>query len=111
MVLTSSNDESTTAVWPHAFMIRFIVVVSGVLDMTLEVRNLSHGSFDFEEATAYVSVRGDRAADFDRRAGGSDYIDEADGEKRKKQGERGDPDRGETDRVYYSSRRLASDGC
>jgi glucose-6-phosphate 1-epimerase len=75
VVLTTSNDDGTMAVWPHAFLMRFIVVISGVLDMTLEVRNLSKEPMQFEEAMhTYLSVSDVRKISIEG-LGGADYID------------------------------------
>jgi glucose-6-phosphate 1-epimerase len=103
IVLTTSNDDSTMAVWPHPFTLRFIIVVSTVLDMTLEVRNLSREQVTFEEALhTYLAVSDVRQISVDG-LGGADFVDRADGEKRKKQGEGAIRITGETDRLYYTS--------
>jgi glucose-6-phosphate 1-epimerase len=103
IVLTTSNDESTQKLWPHPFTIRFIVVVSNVLDMTLEVRNLSREAVQFEEALhTYLAVSDVRQISLEGLAG-ADYVDRTDGEKRKHQPEGDIKFTGETDRVYYST--------
>jgi glucose-6-phosphate 1-epimerase len=103
VVLTTSNDEGTMQLWPHAFTMRFIVVVSSDLDMTLEVRNLSRGPMQFEEALhTYLSVGDVRRVSIEGLAG-AEYIDRTDGEKRKKQSDGVVRIAGETDRLYYSS--------
>jgi glucose-6-phosphate 1-epimerase len=103
IVLTTSNDDGTMKVWPHTFTIRFIVVVSSVLDMTLEVRNLSREQVEFEEALhTYLAISDIRKISIEG-LGGADFIDRADGEKRKKQDDGAIQITGETDRLYYSS--------
>ena len=103
VVLTTSNDAGTMAMWPHAFAIRFIIVVSSVLDMTLEVRNLSRETMEFEEAMhSYLAVGDVRQISIEGLAG-AEFIDRADGEKRKKQGDGVIRIVGETDRLYFSS--------
>jgi glucose-6-phosphate 1-epimerase len=103
IVLTMSSDDSTLKLWPHAFLVRFIIVVSGILDMTLEVRNLSREQVEFEEALhTYLSVADVRRIAIEGLAG-ADYIDRADGERRKKQTDDIIRITGETDRLYYSS--------
>jgi glucose-6-phosphate 1-epimerase len=103
VVLTTSSDEGTMAQWPHAFMIRFIVVASSVLDLTLEVRNLSREPLEFEEALHTYLAVGDVRRISVEGLGGAEYIDRTDGEKRKKQGDGVIRIAGETDRLYYSS--------
>jgi glucose-6-phosphate 1-epimerase len=103
VVLTTSNDEATMALWPHAFMLRFIVVVSNFLDMTLEVRNLSREPMQFEEALhSYLAVGDVHQISIEGLAG-EEYIDRTDGEKKKRQGDGVIRITGETDRLYYSS--------
>jgi glucose-6-phosphate 1-epimerase len=102
VVLTTSDDENTRKLWPHAFSIRYIVVISSVLDITLEVRNLSREPMVFEEALhTYLSVGDVRHVSIEGLAN-AQYIDRADGEKRKTQS--AEPIRigGETDRVYFT---------
>ena len=103
VVLTTSNDAGTMETWPHEFTIRFIIVVSGNLDMTLEVRNQSRAAMEFEEALhTYLAVKDVRQISVEGLEG-AEYIDRADGEKRKKQSEGSIRFTGETDRLYYSS--------
>jgi glucose-6-phosphate 1-epimerase len=106
IVLTTSNDDATMKLWPHPFTVRFIVVVSNVLDITLEIRNLSREHIEFEEAMhTYLSVSDVRQISIDG-LGGAAYVDRADGEKRKTQPDGPIRITGETDRLYYSSSRV-----
>jgi glucose-6-phosphate 1-epimerase len=103
VVLTTTADKATSALWPHLFAIRFIVVVSNVLDMTLEVRNLSREPIQFEEALhTYFSIGDIHRVSVEGLAG-ADYVDRTEGEKRKKQADESIRFAGETDRLYYSS--------
>jgi glucose-6-phosphate 1-epimerase len=103
IVLTTSSDDETRKLWPHEFMLRFIVVVSSVLDMTLEVRNTGKQEMKFEEALHTYLTVGDAKTISIEGLADKEYIDRADGEKRKKSD--GNPIQltSETDRLYFSS--------
>ena len=98
-----ASDEATLRLWPHAFSCRFIVIVSRVLDVTLEVKNGSAASVRFEDALhTYLSVEDVRSVAIEG-LDGAEYLDRADGEKRKKEQAKSIGLVGETDRLYYSS--------
>ena len=103
IVLTTSSDEGTMKLWPHEFMLRFIVVVSSVLDMTLEVRNTGKQAMKFEEAMHSYLMVGDVKTVSVEGLGGKDFIDRTDGEKRKTMDAKVVQFAGEVDRLYYSS--------
>jgi glucose-6-phosphate 1-epimerase len=103
IVLTNSQDESTLRLWPHSFSLRLIVVVSRVLDVSLEVKNTSQASVRFEEALhTYLSV-GDIRKISVEGLDGADYIDRTDGEKQKKEQAKSLGFAAETDRLYLTS--------
>jgi glucose-6-phosphate 1-epimerase len=103
IVLGTASDEQTMKLWPFAFELRFIIVVSDSLDMTLEVRNVNKQPFEFEEALhSYFNIGKIETVSVEGLSG-ADYLDRADGEKRKKQSDEPIRFTGETDRLYYSS--------
>jgi glucose-6-phosphate 1-epimerase len=103
IVLTTSADEGTMKLWPHEFMLRFIVVVGSVLDMTLEVRNTGKQAFKFEEALHAYFMVGDVKTVSVEGLGGKDFVDRTDNEKRKTMEAKALQFTGEVDRLYYSS--------
>ncbi|MGA2443114.1 MAG: D-hexose-6-phosphate mutarotase [Tepidisphaeraceae bacterium] len=103
VVLGASSDEQTKQLWPHAFELRFIMVASDYLDMTLEVRNVSKEAVEFEEALhTYLAVADVEKISIEGLAG-SEFLDRADGERQKKQPDEPIRITGETDRLYYTS--------
>jgi glucose-6-phosphate 1-epimerase len=103
VVLGTASDEQTLKLWPSAFELRFIVLISNVLELTLEVRNITEKEMEFEEALhTYLSVGDVERISIDGLEG-AEYLDRADGEKRKKQGKEPIRISGETDRLYFSS--------
>jgi len=103
VALGTSSDDQTKQLWPHEFELRFIIVASDYLDMTLEVRNVSKEAVEFEEALhTYLAVGKVKNVSIEGLAG-SEFLDRADGERRKKQGDEPIRINGETDRLYYSS--------
>jgi glucose-6-phosphate 1-epimerase len=103
VVLGTASDEQTMQLWPHAFELRFIVVASDYLDMTLEVRNVSKQTVEFEEALHTYLAVGEVGDISIEGLSGSQYLDRVDGEQRKKQPDEPIRITGETDRLYYSS--------
>jgi glucose-6-phosphate 1-epimerase len=103
VVLGTASDEETLKEWPLAFELRFIVLVSDVLDLTLEVRNITKQVMEFEEALhTYLNVGDVERVSIEGLAG-AEYLDRTDGEKRKKQGSEPIRITGETDRLYFSN--------
>ncbi len=103
LVLTLSSDDQSLHHWPHSFALRLIVIVSRSLDITLEVRNLSQQSVDFEEALhTYLRV-GDVRQAYVEGLDGLDYVDKVDAAKRKTQPQMPIRFTGETDRVYLKA--------
>ncbi|MGD0461086.1 MAG: D-hexose-6-phosphate mutarotase [Tepidisphaeraceae bacterium] len=103
IVLTTGQDETTLPPWPHSFSLRFIVMVSGVLDAALEVTNTSRASVRFEEALHTYLAVGDIRKISVEGLDGADYIDRTDGEKRKKEQAKALGFGAETDRLYLTS--------
>ena len=103
IVLASGGDDATMRLWPHSFSLRFIVIVSRTLDATLEVRNISKGDVRFEDALHTYLAVGDVRSISVEGLDGADYVDRADGEKRKKEQAKVIGLTGETDRLYYST--------
>jgi len=103
VVLGTSSDDQTKQLWPHAFELRFIVVMADFLDMTLEVRNVSKEAVEFEEALhTYLAVGAVENISIEGLAG-SEFLDRVDGVRRKKQPDEPIRITGETDRLYYTS--------
>jgi glucose-6-phosphate 1-epimerase len=104
IVLALSDDQETKRQWPFAFAARLVVVVATVLEITLEIRNPSMETIQFEEALhTYLSVGDVRQA----RVEGLDgitYVDKVDGGIRKTQEAGGIMPAGETDRLYLHTR-------
>ncbi len=103
IVLATAHDQTTLPLWPHTFSLRLIVIVSNVLDVTLEVKNTSQVSFRFEEALHTYLAVGDIHKISVEGLQGSDFIDRTDGEKRKKEEAKQIEFAGETDRLYLTS--------
>jgi len=102
--LRMSDDNETRQQWPFAFGLRLIVIVSEALDLTLEVRNGSLETIQFEEALhTYLNV-GDARRITVEGLDGIVYIDKADGGVRKTQAGGGVTPVGETDRLYLHTR-------
>jgi glucose-6-phosphate 1-epimerase len=102
--LALDDDETTRALWPHAFRARYRVTIGDALALALEVVNTSSVPFTFEAALhTYLTVGDIRTASL---TGLEDtaYIDKIDAMTRKRLGR--DPLRlaGETDRVFLDTR-------
>jgi glucose-6-phosphate 1-epimerase len=106
LVLATSSDEATKALWPHAFELRFTVVVSDFLDMTLEVRNVSKEAMEFEEALHTALAVGDVGNICIEGLAASEFLDRRDGERREKPENQPLRITGETDRLYFNSGRV-----
>ena len=97
------DDESTRALWPHAFRARYRVTVGDTLGMALDVTNTGRAPFSFEAALhTYLTVGDIRTAS----VGGLEntrFIDKVDAMTRKRHG--AEPLRltGETDRVFLGT--------
>jgi glucose-6-phosphate 1-epimerase len=103
IVLTLTSDQATLQQWPNTFSLRLIILVSNVLDMTLEVKNTSNVEYRFEEAMhTYLAVGDVRSITIDG-LGGVEYLDRADNGARKKQGGAPIYIAGETDRLYLNT--------
>lgn len=104
IVLTLKSNETTRAAWPHDFELRYTISIGSRLDMSLEVRNTSANSFEFEEALHTYLAVGDVRQIAIHGLAGSQYLDKVDGMKRKTQGS--DPIRidAEHDRVYLNTK-------
>jgi D-hexose-6-phosphate mutarotase len=96
-------DETTRALWPHAFRLRYRVEIGRALELTLNVENCSSSPWTSEQALhTYLHVGDVEAASV---LGLEDvtYIDKADGMARKRQGRDPVRARGLTDRVYLGT--------
>jgi D-hexose-6-phosphate mutarotase len=101
--LALEPDESTRALWPQAFRLRYRVEISRALEMTLAVENCSSTTWTYEEALhTYLHV-GDVEAASVQGLEDVTYIDKADGMARKRQGRDPVRVRGLTDRVYLGT--------
>ncbi len=103
IVLASGSDDATMRLWPLSFSLRFIVIVARTLEATLEARNVSTEFMHFEDALhTYLAVADVRSISIEG-LDGAEYLDRADGEKRKTEQAKVIGLSGETDRLYYSS--------
>lgn len=90
--------------WPHAFVLRYRVVIGERLDLGLEIHNRAEAAITFEEALhTYLAVADVRQVSV---AGltGSRYIDKTDGMRRKVEESALVHITGETDRVYLETK-------
>ena len=105
MIVLGLDSRSTThPSWPHAYTLRYRVVIGGTLDLTLEVHNRADTPVTFEEALhTYLAVSDIRQVSV---AGltGTRYIDKTDGMKQKTQESDLLRITGETDRMYLRTR-------
>jgi glucose-6-phosphate 1-epimerase len=104
VVFALSSDDTTLKLWPHPFALRMTFLIGGALDMELEVRNPADAPFTYEEALhTYFAVGDVRQASVDG-VENVDYIDKADGFKRKTQPAEPVRIAAETDRIYLNTR-------
>ncbi len=99
-VLKLASDETTRAHWPHDFIARLHVLVTGELSLTLEIENTGAETFTFEEALhTYFIVSDVRGVSIGGLEGAA-YLDKTDGLQRKELG--AEPLRivAETDRIF-----------
>ena len=102
--LALDDDETTRALWPSAFRLRYRVTVAQTLTLALEVTNTSPATFTFETALhSYLAV-GDVHDVAITGLADTPYIDKVEAMTRKRHG--GEPLRltGETDRVFLGTR-------
>ena len=104
VAFTLSSDEATLKAWPHPFGLRMIFGLGRSLDMELEVRNPGGGPMTFEEALHTYFVVGDARQAEVTGLENVDYIDKADGFKRKTQPAEPIRIAAETDRVFLNTR-------
>lgn len=79
VVFRLASDPQTEAVWPHAFELKYTVVVGAELELTLEVKNSGQEAFTFEEALhTYFDVADVRRAKLTGLEGAR-YLDKVDG--------------------------------
>ena len=103
IVLALEAGEATRAAWPHAFALRYRVVIGAALDAALTVENRSSTAFVFQEALhTYLHV-GDVEVASVLGLEDTAYIDKADGMARKRSGREPVRLRGLTDRVYLDT--------
>jgi glucose-6-phosphate 1-epimerase len=103
VVLALAHDASTLQQWPHEFSIRYLIVISSALELTLEIRNGPRDAIEFEEALhTYFSVSDSRNIVI-RGLDGVEYLDRAGPETRKTQPPGGIKITGETDRLYLNT--------
>jgi len=99
--LRLTDSEATRALWPHPFVAELTVMIEGKrLDVEFEVENTGADGFSFTAALhSYFNVA---RADMCRVQGleGLDYIDRADGGKRKREEVEAMHFEAEVDRVY-----------
>ncbi len=104
LVLTLNESAQTLENWPHAFALRYTVVIGWDLRVSLEVGNTSSAPFTFENALhSYFSVSDVRSTPV-VGLDGIEYIDKVDAATRKTQSAEPLLITGETDRVYLNTR-------
>ena len=106
VVLTLDIDAAMAAhpVWPHAYAATYTVRVGPVLELTLEIVNLSDRPVTYEEALHTYLAVSDIDAVLVRGLAGTTYIDKTDGMRRKVQESETLQLTAETDRVYLGTR-------
>jgi glucose-6-phosphate 1-epimerase len=83
LAFSLETDAETRRLWPHDFHLRLEVVVSGSLDLTLEVTNTSASPFTFEAALhTYLRV-GDVGVIGITGLERAPYVDKTDGDAKK----------------------------
>jgi glucose-6-phosphate 1-epimerase len=103
IVFSLKQDAAMLQDWPHEFLIRYVVIVSSGLELTLEMRNGPSDAIEFEEAFhTYLSV-GDSRNIVIEGLDGVEYIDKVEAGAEKKQEPGGIRISGETDRVYTNT--------
>jgi glucose-6-phosphate 1-epimerase len=103
LVMEQSDDEATRALWPHAFLAKFTVVLGEKLELKLEVLNKGETAFQFEEALHSYFRVGDIRQISVTGLKDTDYIDKVDGMRLKRQADSAVTFEGETDRVYLDT--------
>ncbi|HET6250427.1 MAG TPA: D-hexose-6-phosphate mutarotase [Tepidisphaeraceae bacterium] len=103
LVLELASSADTQKFWPNEFRLRYTVTVGSSLEMSLEVRNISHADFKFESALhTYLAVDDVKKVRIDG-LGGREFLDKTDSTRRKKEGSEKIAITGETDRVYLNT--------
>lgn len=101
--LTLAADDATRALWPHEFELVYRVIVGPSLGLELEVRNIGHAPFAFDEAFhTYLAVADVRAVTV-AGLGNRPYLDKMDGARLKTQAPQPFPIVAEIDRVYLDT--------
>jgi glucose-6-phosphate 1-epimerase len=103
VVLKTTSDEKTRALWPHDYVARLIYTVGPKLTMELAVENTSSGPFTFSEALHTYLLVGDARSAVVTGLENTDYRDFPD---RSKLLHQTGPIRftAETDRVYVNTK-------
>ena len=103
LVMEFTSSAETRKLWPNDFRLRYTITIGSSLELALEVRNISHSAFRYEEALhtylAVDEVKNVRVAGL----GGREFLDKADSMRRKTEGNEKITIIGETDRVYLNS--------
>jgi glucose-6-phosphate 1-epimerase len=103
VALALQSDGASMHQWPLEFNLRLVVIISRSLEITLEVRNASSQTMDFEEALhTYLSIGDIRRASV-QGLSGIEFVDRPDGAKRKVQPDAPIFFEGETDRLYLNT--------
>ncbi len=104
LALRLDSFAATHPAWPHAYVLRFRVVIGAVLELCLEAENVAEEPVRFEEALhTYLAVGDARRVSVTGLAGAG-FIDKTDGMRRKSQQPEALRLAGETDRVYTGMR-------
>jgi len=100
---SARDNESTRALWPHAFVARYTVRLADSLDLKLAIENTGTAPFTFEAALhTYLSVADVRHVTV-RGLEHTEYIDKVEGGARKPQVAEPLAFTGETDRVFVNT--------
>lgn len=104
LVLGFEAGDATHPSWPHAYSLRYRVVIGETLDLALEVHNRSDAAITFEEALHTYLAVGDVRQISVAGLASSRYIDKTDSLKRKAQESELIRITDETDRVYLGTK-------
>ena len=103
VVLRVASNDATRALWPHDFVLRYRIVFSTSLEMTLETENTSPEPFIYEDALHTYLTVADALEVTVCGLSGAEYLDKVDGGKRKVQDQSPIRIEEETDRLYLNT--------
>jgi glucose-6-phosphate 1-epimerase len=103
ITLALASDDTSRALFPSEYRLRFRVTIGSELEMEIEARNEGSEPFTYEEALHTYLAIGDISQVSVSGLEGTTYIDKTDGFKRKKQDSEPVRIAKETDQVHLST--------